>query len=153
MRYVAVCGSGTADPVSDARAAEVGRLLAEAGATIVCGGLGGVMDAAARGAKDAGGIVIGLLPGDDRLGASEHLTVAIPTGLGEARNALIGRTADAVIAIGGEWGTLSEIALAMKMGRRVVGIDTWELSKGRRRVEGVHWAGTPEEAVRLALER
>jgi uncharacterized protein (TIGR00725 family) len=78
--------------------------------------------------------------------------LAIPTGLGEARNALIVRAADAVIAVGGEWGTLSEIALAMKMGKRVVGLDTWELAREGRPVEGIHWAGTPDEAVRLALE-
>lgn len=150
--YVAVCGSGAADPTNDARAAEVGRLIAEAGAVLICGGLGGVMDAAARGATGAGGVAIGLLPGETRTGASEHLSIAIPTGLGEARNALIARAADALIAIGGEWGTLSEIALAMKMGKRVIGLDTWDLSRGERLVEGIHLAGTPEEAVRLALQ-
>jgi uncharacterized protein (TIGR00725 family) len=151
--YVAVCGSGEASADDLARAEEVGRLLAEAGAIIVCGGLGGVMDAAARGAAGAGGIVIGLLPGEDRLGASEHLTVALPTGLGETRNALIARAADALIAVGGEWGTLSEIALAKKMGKRVVGLDTWELARAGRPAEGILKAATPEEAVRLAIER
>ncbi len=151
-RYVAVVGASSASPQEASRATEVGRLLAEAGAIVVCGGLGGVMDAAARGAASAGGVTVGLLPGEDRSGASEHLTLAIPTGLGEARNALIARAADAVIAIGGEWGTLSEIALAMKMGKRVVGLDTWELAREGHPVEGIHWAGTPEEAVRLALE-
>jgi uncharacterized protein (TIGR00725 family) len=147
--YVAVCGPGTASGEEEEWAEEVGRRLAEAGAVVVCGGLGGVMDAAARGAAGAGGTVLGILPGEDRLGASEHLTVAIPTGMGEARNALIARAADAVIAIGGEWGTLSEIALARKMGKPVVGLRTWELG---RRTEGIVTADSPEEAVRRALE-
>ncbi|HKX25916.1 MAG TPA: dethiobiotin synthetase, partial [Actinomycetota bacterium] len=102
--YVAVCGPSAATEDEAAWAEEVGRRLAEAGAVVVCGGLGGVMDAVARGASDGGGTVIGILPGDTRSGASPHLTVAIPTGMGEARNALIARAADAVIAVGGEWG-------------------------------------------------
>jgi uncharacterized protein (TIGR00725 family) len=146
--YVAVCGPGLAGTREAAWAEEVGRRLAEAGAVIVCGGLGGVMDAAARGAGAAGGTVIGILPGETRAGASEHLTVAIPTGMGEARNAIIARAADAVIAVGGEWGTLSEIALARKMGTPVIGLGTWELG---RRAEGLLMAHSPEEAVREAL--
>jgi uncharacterized protein (TIGR00725 family) len=134
------------------RAEAVGRLLAEAGAIVVCGGLGGVMDGAARGAAKAGGIAVGLLPHEERDGESEHLTVALPLGMGEARNALIARVADALIAVGGEWGTLSEIAFAMKMGKRVVGLDTWDVIRNGQRVEGVLKAESPEEAVRLALE-
>lgn len=149
--YVAVCGSSAGSKEVLERAEQVGRLLAGAGAILVCGGLGGVMDAAARGATSAGGTAVGILPGEDRLGASEHLTVAIPTGLGEARNALVVRAADAVIAIGGEWGTLSEIALAMKMGKRVVGLYTWEPRRDGLPVEGILAARTPEEAVGLAL--
>jgi uncharacterized protein (TIGR00725 family) len=137
--------------VEDSRAEEVGRLLAEAGAVVICGGLGGVMDAAARGVESAGGIAVGLLPGDDRLGASEHLTVSLPTGMGEMRNALIVRAADAVIAIGGEWGTLSEIAFAMRIGKRVVGLETWELSPPGKQIEGILRATTPAEAVRMAV--
>ena len=151
--YVAVCGSSVGTEEELARAEEVGRLLAEAGAIVVCGGLGGVMDAAARGANAAGGISVGLLPGDDRLGASEHLAVALPTGMGETRNALIVRAADAVIAIGGEWGTLSEIALAMRTGKRVVGLGTWELSRSGRSSDGIVTANSPAEAVTLALGR
>lgn len=150
--YVAVCGSSVATDEELKRAEEVGRLLAEAGAVVICGGLGGVMDAAARGVKAAGGIAVGLLPGDDRAGASEHLTIALPTGMGEMRNALIVRAADAVIAIGGEWGTLSEIALAMRTGKRVVGLGTWELSQSARSEKGILPAATPEEAARLALD-
>lgn len=147
--YVAVCGSGSATDEEERWAEEVGRRLAEAGAVVLCGGLGGVMDAAGRGAAAAGGAVVGILPGEDRLGASDHLTVAIPTGMGEARNAIIARAADAVIAIGGEWGTLSEIALARKMGKPVVGIATWGLGD---RADGVERADAPEDAVRRVLE-
>lgn len=147
--YVAVCGPGSATDVEERWAEEVGRRLAEAGAVVVCGGLGGVMDAAARGAAAAGGAAVGILPGEDRLGASEHLSVAIPTGMGEARNAIIARAADAVIAIGGEWGTLSEIALARKMGKQVVGIATWRFVD---RDDDVTRAASPEDAVGRILE-
>lgn len=151
-RYVAVCGPGRANDQEAAWAEEVGRLIAQAGAVLVCGGLGGVMDAAARGAMSAGGVSIGILPGEDRDEAGPHLTMAVPTGLGEARNALVVRAADAVIAISGEFGTLSEIALALKMGKPVVGLSTWELSKGGRPVDAIVRANSPEEAVRVALE-
>lgn len=150
--YVAVCGPGIADHRESAWAEETGRRLAEAGAIVVCGGVSGVMDAVARGAASAGGVVVGILPGPDRNEASRHLTVGVPTGMGEARNALVVRAADAVIAIAGEWGTLSEIALALKMGRPVVGLATWELAKEGRPVEGIVRASTPEEAVVRALE-
>jgi uncharacterized protein (TIGR00725 family) len=105
----------------------VGRELGSRGAVLVCGGLGGVMEAACRGAKAAGGTTLGILPGTARSAANEFVDVAIPTGLGEARNALVVRAADAVIAVGGGYGTLSEIALALKAGKRVAGIDTWEI--------------------------
>ncbi len=150
-KYVAVCGSGDTSAEDIKRAEEVGRLLAEAGAIVICGGLGGVMDAAAKGATAAGGIAVGLLPNEVRAGASEHLTVALPLGMGEARNALVARSADVVIAVGGEWGTLSEIALAKKMGKKVVGIETWELSHKGKEIEGIIHADSPDEAVRLAL--
>lgn len=149
--YIAVCGPGQANEQEVAWAEEVGRLVAQAGAVLVCGGLGGVMDAAARGAKAGGGVSIGILPGEERHEAGRHLTVAVPTGLGEARNALVVRAADAVIAISGEFGTLSEIALALKMGKPVVGLSTWELSKGGRPVDAIVRADSPEEAVRAAL--
>jgi uncharacterized protein (TIGR00725 family) len=150
--YVAVCGAGDATKQDVERAEQVGRLLAEAGAIVVCGGLGGVMDAAARGATDAGGISVGLLPDVTRAGSSEYLSIALPLGLGETRNALVVRSADALIAVGGEWGTLSEIAFAMKMGKRVVGLHTWELSREGLSVDGILRADSPEDAVRLALE-
>jgi uncharacterized protein (TIGR00725 family) len=148
--YVAVCGPSRASPDEAATAEEVGRLLAEAGIIVVCGGLGGVMDAAARGARTAGGTVIGILPGETRAGASEHLTVAIPTGMGEARNALVARAADVLVAVGGEWGTLSEIALARKIGTPVIGLGSWDLGV---RAEGIVSVDTPEAAVRAVLAR
>jgi len=150
--YVVVCGSGQATTEEVAWAEEVGRLIADAGAVLVCGGLGGVMDAAARGCEAGGGLSIGILPGEHRDPASPHLTVSIPTGLGEARNALVVRAADAVIAIGGEFGTLSEIALALKAGTPVVGLHTWELAKAGSLVHAIVETETPQEAVRAALE-
>ena len=150
--YVAVCGSGEATTQEEAWAEEVGRLIAEAGAVLVCGGLGGVMDAAARGCEAGGGLSIGILPGERRDPASPHLTVSIPTGLGEARNPLVVRAADAVIAIGGEFGTLSEISLALKAGTPVVGLHTWELAKEGSIVHAIFETDTPQEAVRAALD-
>jgi uncharacterized protein (TIGR00725 family) len=150
--YVAVCGPADATDEEQSLAEVVGRRLAENGAVVVCGGLGGVMDSAARGARVAGGVAIGILPGESRAGSSPHLAAAIPTGMGEARNALIVRAADAVIAIAGEFGTLSEIALALKMGRPVVGLQTWELRKQDRSVDAIIRAGSAEEAVEMALE-
>ncbi|HEV3475056.1 MAG TPA: TIGR00725 family protein [Actinomycetota bacterium] len=150
--YVAVCGPGNATEEELARAEEVGRLLGEAGAVVICGGMGGAMDAAAKGATGAGGMAVGLLPGDERPGASAHLTVSLPLGMGEARNALVARSADVVIAVGGEFGTLSEIALALKMGKPVVGLDSWELARQGGPVDSIVQAKTPAEAVKLALE-
>jgi uncharacterized protein (TIGR00725 family) len=124
---VGVCGAGEASESVAVLAEEVGRGLGAAGAVIVCGGLGGVMEAACRGARSAGGVTVGLLPGSDRAAGNAFLSVAVPTGLGELRNGLIVRAADVVVAIGGEWGTLSEIALARKLGRPVIGLGSWEL--------------------------
>jgi uncharacterized protein (TIGR00725 family) len=131
----------------------VGRALAEHHAVVVCGGLGGTMEAACRGAKAGGGTTVGILPGFDRADANPYVDIALPTGLGEARNALVVRAADALIAVGGEWGTLSEIALALRAGKRVVGLGTWELSKAGRPVEGIVAAANPAEAVDRALAR
>ncbi len=143
--YVAVAGPG--DPADVAvldSASAVGAALAERGAVVVCGGLGGVMEAACRGAVEAGGTTLGILPGDDRAAANAWVTVAVATGMGELRNGLVVRAADAVIAIAGSYGTLSEIALALKAGKRVVGLGTWE-------IPGVLSAADPVEAVELAL--
>jgi uncharacterized protein (TIGR00725 family) len=122
--HVAVIGPGDAHAALLDAAEEVGRRLGEAGATIVCGGLGGVMEAACRGARSAGAPTIGLLPGEDRDAANPWVSTAIPTGLGELRNGLVVRAADAVVAVGGAYGTLSEIALALRGGLVVVGVLT-----------------------------
>lgn len=142
--YVAVAGAGDATAEQERLAEEVGALLAARGAVVVTGGLGGVMAAACRGAAGAGGTALGLLPGAERAAANPWVTVAVPTGMGELRNGLVVRSADAVIAVGGEYGTLSEIALALKAGRRVVGIGSWD-------VRGVEVAADPAQAVALAL--
>jgi hypothetical protein len=150
--YVAVVGNGVPDPGRDALAEEVGRRLAVAGAVVVCGGLGGVMAAACRGAKAAGGLSLGLLPGDDRREADPSVGVAVATGIGELRNGLIVRTSDVVIAIGGEHGTLSEIAFALKIGRPVIGLATWGLVRPDGSPDGeVVVAPDPARAVELAL--
>jgi uncharacterized protein (TIGR00725 family) len=151
LTYVAVVGGGVPDADADELAEAVGRELARRGAALVCGGLGGVMEAACRGAKDGGGTTVGILPGEDRSAANEFVDVAVPTGMGEARNALVVRSADAVIAIGGEFGTLSEIALALKTGKPVVGLGTWELAKAGRPVEAIARVSDAPEAVEQAL--
>ncbi len=150
--YVAVVGASAGTPTELALGQAVGRLIAEAGAVLVCGGMGGVMEAAAGGCADAGGRSVGILPSESRLEANPYVTVAVATGLGEARNAIVVRTADAVIAIRGEFGTLSEIALALKMGKPVVGLGTWELARDGVPVDAVVRASDPEDAVHTALQ-
>ncbi len=150
---VAVVGTGETEPGSelDALAEAVGRAVAGAGALLVCGGLGGVMAAACRGAVAAGGRTVGLLPGEDRAAANPWVQVPLATGLGEARNVLVVRAADAVVAVGGGYGTLSEIALARKLGRPVVGLRTWSASLPGDDAELVRSASDPLAAVALAL--
>lgn len=150
--WIGVVGPGQARPQDLAWAEEVGAELAAAGAIVVCGGLGGVMEAACHGAAGAGGLTVGLLPGDDRRAANPWVSVALPTGLGEARNTLLVRAAEAVVAIGGGWGTLSEIALALRAGKVVVGLDTWMPTHERSAGFGVVPAESPRAAARMALE-
>lgn len=127
-RYVAVVGPADGARTGDlATAAAVGRLLAEQGAVLLTGGHHGVMQAAARGARDAGGVSIGLMPGPDRAGGAPEHTFLLPTGLGELRNGIIVRAADAVVAVGCSWGTLSEIALARRTSVPLVLVDPWDL--------------------------
>jgi len=142
--YVAVVGPGEAREEEVAAAERVGEGLARGGAVVVCGGLGGVMEAACRGAKRAGGTTVGILPGLDRASANPFVDVAIPTGLGEARNALVVRAADILIAVGGAYGTLSEIALALKTGKPVLGLGSWA-------IDGVVAVEDAERAVATAL--
>ncbi len=127
--YVAVVGSGTATGELYEKAREVGKLLAEGGATVVCGGLSGVMEAAARGATGAGGVAIGILPDEDRRRQNSYLTYSVATGTGQARNLAVVCSGDVVIAVGGEYGTLSEMGLARKVGRPVVVLEGWDLGE------------------------
>src|SRR5713101_7935057 len=143
-RYVAVCGASEATRTQLDAAREVGRLLAESGAIVINGGLGGVSGAASEGAASAGGMVVGLLPDTDCEGANPHLTISLPTGMGQARNVLIVTAAQSVIAIGEGWGTLSENAIARRLGRTVVALDSWS-------VKGLESVRAPADAVRLAL--
>jgi uncharacterized protein (TIGR00725 family) len=134
-------------------AEEVGRLLAEAGATVVCGGRGGVMEAVARGASSAGGTAIGILPGSDPGEANSHCTYVVATGVGQARNLAVVASGEATIAVGGEWGTLAEVAHARNLGRPVIALRSWEVS-GAGEMEGgpgVVAATSAEQAVALAL--
>ena len=145
---VAVVGGSSCTSEEAEWATAVGRLIAKGGAVLLCGGLGGVMEAAAQGAQQAGGLTVGLLPGSDPAHANPHIEVALATGMGEMRNALIVRAAHAAIAIGGGWGTLSEIALAQRIGTPIVGLhDAFTSAVEIPRV------GTPEQAVRWALEQ
>jgi uncharacterized protein (TIGR00725 family) len=153
-RQVAVVGSGLRDDGLAETAEEVGRLLAEAGAVVVCGGLRGVMEAAARGAADAGGDVIGIVPSADPEDANPHCSHVVATSTGTARNLAVVASAEAVIAVGGAWGTLSEIALARNIDRPVIALGSWaieppETFEGEL---GVVPAQTPAEAVALALD-
>jgi uncharacterized protein (TIGR00725 family) len=150
---IAVVGPGEADERALSLAEEAGRGIAASGAVLVCGGLGGVMEAACRGAREAGGLTIGILPGDDRRSANDYVEIPLPTGLGEARNALVARAAEAMIAIGGGYGTLAEIAFALRAGTPVVGLDTWEVARRGQPVARIERAATAEDAVALALGR
>jgi uncharacterized protein (TIGR00725 family) len=144
VAYVAVVGPGDASPAEVRDAELIGRGVAEAGATLVCGGLGGVMAAACRGAAEAGGMTVGILPGTDRAAANEWVRVALPTGLGELRNGLVVRAADVVVAVGGAYGTLSEVALALKTGVPVIGLGTWD-------IDGIRAVDSPRAAVDRAI--
>src|SRR5262245_13602468 len=154
-RQVAVIGPARAEPGSEAAqlGEEVGRRLAEAGVTLVCGGLTGAMEAACRGATEAGGVAIGIVPGNSAEEANPFCTHVVATGIGHARNLAVVSSGDVVIAIGGEWGTLSEIGFARAIDRLVIALRSWTLS-GREQMEnapGVLLAETPREAVELAL--
>jgi uncharacterized protein (TIGR00725 family) len=149
--HVAVIGAAVCDEQVAATARKVGRQVALQGAVLICGGRGGVMEAACQGAQEVGGTTVGILPGTDRREANPYVDLAIATGLGEARNAIIVRTADAIVAVSGGYGTLSEIGLALKMGRPVVGLDTWLLSRDRQPVDSIVPAQDPAHAVQLAM--
>lgn len=143
-KIIAVIGGRDCTETQYQLARDVGRLIAESGAILVCGGRTGIMEAACRGAVEAGGITVGILPGDDNRDANEWVTIPIATGIGLARNAVIIRSASAAIAIGGSYGTLSEIAYCKQFGVPVFGIQSWD-------IEGIPRVESAEEAVRLAL--
>ncbi len=143
---IAVVGAGKCSKKLRDMAVEVGRIIAENDALLVCGGLGGIMEGAARGAHEAGGTTIGIIPSEDRTDANEFIDIVIPTGFGEARNIMVVRTADAVIAFPGKYGTLSEMAFALNARKPVIAINAWKLG------DEIHQVETPEEAAELALE-
>lgn len=150
--YISVIGAGNAAPESALRdAEEVGRLLAAHGAVVVCGGLNGVMEAVSRGANQAGGRTIGILPGNDHESANEWIDIPIPTGLGHARNTVVVKTGDAVIAIAGAFGTLSEIGHAIADNKTVVGLSTWGLVRDGVPDGAIVRAEDPAAAVEIAM--
>jgi uncharacterized protein (TIGR00725 family) len=148
---ISVIGGGQGEPRVLRDAETVGRRIAEAGAVLVCGGLGGVMEAASKGASQAGGTVVGVLPTTSPGDANPHVSHAVATGIGEARNLAVVASGSAVIAVGGEWGTLSEIAFARKLGRPVVAIQSWNLRNQAGTDLGIVEASGPEDAVNAAI--
>lgn len=146
---IAVIGAGECPPEIARLAEEVGRRLAEKGAVLICGGLGGVMEAACRGAKGAGGTTVGVLPGTNPGDANPYVDIPIATGMGPARNVIVVASAQAAIAVGGGYGTLSEIGHARKLGIPVVGLETWSLKK--EGYTGIIEARSPTEAVKRAI--
>jgi uncharacterized protein (TIGR00725 family) len=149
---IAVIGGGQCTKKEARLAEEVGRELARRGAVLVCGGMGGVMEAACRGAGAEGGTTIGILPGEDSHSANPHVQIPIATGLGYARNIAVVRSARAVIAVGGSYGTLSEIGYALQGGTPVIGLDTWSLSRNGKEENPIIPAQSPTEAVDRALD-
>ncbi len=150
-KFIAVIGSGDCSPQEARLAEEVSKELARHGAVLVCGGLGGVMEAACRGATLAGGLTIGILPGDSRRSANPYVQIPIVTNLGEARNVIVVKTAQAVIAIGGGYGTLSEIGHALKNNIPVVGLNTWQLFRDGIPEAAIITAKDPADAVHKAI--
>jgi len=150
-RFIAVIGGNQCSPQEARLAEEVGRELARRGAILVCGGLGGIMEAACRGASSEGGITIGILPGDSRQAANRYVQIPIVTGLGYARNLAVVKSAQAVIAIDGSYGTLSEISHALQSGIPVIGINTWSLSINDQQDKSIIPAQNAVEAVDKAL--
>ncbi|GAC1508220.1 MAG: TIGR00725 family protein [Chloroflexota bacterium] len=148
---IAVIGAGTCDRDTADMAYRVGQGIAERGAILVTGGLTGVMHAASFGARDAGGLVVGILPGLDASAANEAVDIAIPTGMGQLRNGLVASSARAVIAVAGAWGTLSEIGFAVKLGKPVIAWNSWYLARGGREENTIVRVSSPDEAVERAF--
>ena len=150
-RFVAVIGGGECSPKEALLAEEVGRELVKQGVTLICGGLGGVMEAACKGASSAGGVTIGVLPGDNRQAANPYVQIPIVTGIGYARNIIVVKSAQSVIAISGSYGTLTEISHALQSGIPVIGLNSWSLSRQGREDKSIIPAQNPTEAVAKAL--
>ena len=149
--FVSVVGGSRCSRQEAELAEEVGAELAKRGVTLVCGGLGGVMEAACRGASSEGGVTVGILPGDSATAANAYVQIPIVTGMGYARNISVVKSAQAVIAVGGSYGTLSEIAHALQSGIPVIGLDTWSLSRNGQQDSSIIPAQNPIEAVNKAL--
>ncbi|MBI2869580.1 MAG: TIGR00725 family protein [Chloroflexi bacterium] len=150
--FISVIGGGECSPHEAGLAEEVGREIARRGGALICGGLGGIMNAACQGARSEGGLTIGILPGPSRQGANPHVQVPIVTNLGEARNVIVAKSGDAVIAIGGSYGTLSEIAHALRNGTPVIGPETWSLSRSGQVDSAIIVAKSAQDAVSLAFD-
>ncbi len=151
-KFIAVIGGSQCSKKEARLAEEVGQELARRGAILVCGGLGGIMKAACKGASSAGGTTIGILPGESSQTANPYVQIPIVTSLGEARNVIVVKSAQAVIAVGGSYGTLSEISYALKNGIPVIGLNTWSLSRNGRQDKSIIPAQSPAEAVDKALD-
>jgi uncharacterized protein (TIGR00725 family) len=153
FRIIGVIGSSKAEPDVLAMAEEVGIEIARNGAAVVCGGMTGVMEAVCKGARKEGGLTIGIIPSDDKMDANPFVQIPIVTGMGMGRNVMLVKTADVVIAVGGEYGTLSEIAHALNIGKKVIGLRTWKLEKAHTKsIPNLIEVDTPKKAVALALE-
>lgn len=153
FKIIGVVGSSVAEPDILALAEEVGREIALHGVAVVCGGMTGVMEAVCRGARKEGGLTIGIIPSDKKSDANPFVQIPIVTGMGMGRNVMLVKTADALIAVGGEYGTLSEIAHALNIGKKVIGLRTWKLEKAHTKsIPNLVEVDSPKEAVRLALE-
>lgn len=146
MNYIGVIGAGCCDAATGRLAYEVGREIAFSGAILVCGGLGGVMEEACRGCREAGGVALGILPGANRGDANPYISFALATGLGEMRNFLVVRCSDLLIAVAGEYGTLSEIAIALKEGKKVIAL------KPSFEIDGLELASSPRRAMQMAMQ-
>ncbi len=144
--HIGVIGAGECSDVTYGLARNMGYEIGKKGWVLICGGLGGVMEGAARGCSEAGGMIVGILPGLNKGSANPYVSVPVTTGLGDGRNLLVVRASDALIAIAGGYGTLSEIALALKAGKPVIGLETW------RDIKGIHYASDPHEAMEMAVQ-
>jgi uncharacterized protein (TIGR00725 family) len=153
LKTIGVIGESEATEENYSYAYEVGKLIGKSGAALVCGGLSGVMEAACKGAKETGGLTIGILPMLEKGGANPYVDIPIPTGIGYARNVIVVRSSDAIIAVGGKYGTLSELGFALDGGVPVIGLNTWRLKDYKGATPPIQVVKTPEEAVRAALAK